>query len=232
MARFRAWLRVSETWITTVPSRVQRRPAMCLSRRFADSGNEGERAASKRSSTAVATLFTFCPPGPEARTNCSEISHSPSSMSGVIHIGFARVEDAGRSRGTAPPDRGHSGMKKGRRRGDPSECLGDGPVRDRQGRRPNQECLCEGSALQLMGLPTVRTPLSNIALDTGPPPFACFDRGEVGTDSAAVKLFCVLRAQFLDDEAKRHQCQNGNSKLHAPIGQCKRHPERLSGSEP
>ena len=88
MVRFLAWLRVSETWITTVPSRVQRWPAMCLSRRFAASVNEGERAAAKRSSTAVATLFTFCPPGPEARTNCSEISHSPSSMSGVIHIGL------------------------------------------------------------------------------------------------------------------------------------------------
>ena len=123
-------------------------------------------------------------------------------------------------------------MKKGRRRGDPSECLGDGPVRDRSGRRPNQECFCEGSALQRMGLPTVRTPLSNIALDTGPPPFACFGCGEVGTESAAVKLFRVLPAQFLDDDAKRHQGQYCNSKLDAPVCKRKRHPERQDGSEP
>lgn len=100
MTRFRAWLRVSETWITIAPSCVQRRPAMCLSRRFADSGREGERPASKRNSTAVATLFTFCPPGPEARTNCSVISQSPSSMSGVIHIVSARFDDSGCSGGT------------------------------------------------------------------------------------------------------------------------------------
>jgi hypothetical protein len=38
-------------------------------------GND-DRAMSTRSSTAVATLFTFWPPGPEARTNRSSISVS------------------------------------------------------------------------------------------------------------------------------------------------------------
>jgi hypothetical protein len=37
------------------------------------SGND-RLAVSKRSCTAVATLFTFCPPGPEARTNASSSS--------------------------------------------------------------------------------------------------------------------------------------------------------------
>ena len=38
--------------------------------------SEGERSASKRSSTAVETLLTFCPPGPEERENCSVSSQS------------------------------------------------------------------------------------------------------------------------------------------------------------
>jgi energy-coupling factor transporter ATP-binding protein EcfA2 len=66
------------TWITTAPSFVQRRPASRLSRRFTGSGRLGERSASKRSSTALETLFTFCPPGPEARTKLSVISQSAS----------------------------------------------------------------------------------------------------------------------------------------------------------
>ena len=42
-------------------------------------GKDGEFLASNRSLAAVATLFTFCPPGPDARTNSN--SSSLSSMS-------------------------------------------------------------------------------------------------------------------------------------------------------
>ena len=43
-------------------------------------GNEAERGMSKRNCTAVATLLTFCPPGPEERMKESSISFSSSSM--------------------------------------------------------------------------------------------------------------------------------------------------------
>ena len=43
-----------------------------------------EAPTSKHNSTAVATLFTFCPPGPDARTNRSSISRSWSAMAPVI----------------------------------------------------------------------------------------------------------------------------------------------------
>src|SRR5690606_13506044 len=46
------------------------------------SGKDGELAASKRSSTAVDTLLTFCPPGPDARTK-----RSTSSSSGIDRFG-------------------------------------------------------------------------------------------------------------------------------------------------
>ena len=71
ISRLRAWLRVSSHCITKAPSEVQRLPAKRLSLTFTASVSDGERAASKRNSTADETLLTFCPPGPEERTNCS-----------------------------------------------------------------------------------------------------------------------------------------------------------------
>jgi hypothetical protein len=47
-------------------------------------GSEGERRASKRSCTALDTLLTFCPPGPEARTKDSSNSESSMAMLSVI----------------------------------------------------------------------------------------------------------------------------------------------------
>ena len=67
-ARFRSCVRKRSAKITTTPSLVSRAPASLSSRVRTASGSEGERRASKRSCTAVATLLTFCPPGPEART--------------------------------------------------------------------------------------------------------------------------------------------------------------------
>ena len=42
---------------------------------------------------------------------------------------------------------------------------------------------------QASALPTVPTPLSNIALDTGPPPFVVTDSSEVVTDLVSVNDF-------------------------------------------
>src|SRR5262245_20018652 len=51
-------------------------PARAASRVRTDSGRLDERATSKRSCTAVETLLTFCPPGPEARMKDTSISCS------------------------------------------------------------------------------------------------------------------------------------------------------------
>src|SRR5688572_21357614 len=63
--------------MSRTPSVVARRPASAIRRTFTSSGN-GDAVRSTRSSTAVATLLTFCPPGPEPRTNRSSMT-SPSS---------------------------------------------------------------------------------------------------------------------------------------------------------
>ena len=46
--------------------------------------NDGDPATSKRNSTAVETLLTFCPPGPLARTKRSCNSESGMAMEGVM----------------------------------------------------------------------------------------------------------------------------------------------------
>ncbi len=54
--------------MTITPSLVSRLPASRISRTATSFGSDGERRTSKRSCTAVESLLTFCPPGPEART--------------------------------------------------------------------------------------------------------------------------------------------------------------------
>src|SRR5439155_818498 len=67
-SRFRAWLRV--TWLVTTrrPSASSRWRARVRSRSRAGSGKPSIASSSTRRSIFVATLFTFWPPGPEART--------------------------------------------------------------------------------------------------------------------------------------------------------------------
>src|SRR6185295_10588339 len=72
--------------MTITPSLVSRLPAMRINRRATSFGRDGECRASKRSCTADETLLTFCPPGPEARTNDSESSDSSMEMLSVIRI--------------------------------------------------------------------------------------------------------------------------------------------------
>src|SRR5687767_2023653 len=71
-----------------MPSSVIRVPASAISRCLTSAGRD-EAATLTRSSTAVATLLTFWPPGPEARTNRSSIS--PSSMKTVSVMTIASV---------------------------------------------------------------------------------------------------------------------------------------------
>jgi hypothetical protein len=72
--------------MTSTPSRLTRLPASTCSRSRTAHGREAERGISKRSCTAVATLLTFCPPGPEARMKVSSISFSSSTMPGATLI--------------------------------------------------------------------------------------------------------------------------------------------------
>src|SRR6476646_6543422 len=72
--------------MTITPSWVSRVPAIRINRRATSFGNAGECRTSKRSCTADETLLTFCPPGPEARTNDSESSDSSMEMVSVIRI--------------------------------------------------------------------------------------------------------------------------------------------------
>ena len=65
------------------PSSVMLAAASRNSRSRTGSGREGDWRTLKRSCTAVATLLTFWPPGPEARTNSSSSSLSSMVMSGV-----------------------------------------------------------------------------------------------------------------------------------------------------
>ena len=85
ISRLRSCERVSCAVITNTPSLVSNLPAMGCSRCFRSSGRKA-RATSKRSSAAVETLLTFCPPGPEAREKAQTISSSSMDTESVIRI--------------------------------------------------------------------------------------------------------------------------------------------------
>src|SRR4051812_19117921 len=84
-SRFMAWVRCSRLSISSTPSLVMRLPASAISRSFMSYGS-AEARTSNRSSTAVETLSTFCPPGPDARTNRSSSSRSSIEIVSVIRI--------------------------------------------------------------------------------------------------------------------------------------------------
>ena len=82
-SRFFSCVRNFLASMTSMPSFVTRFPAIDTNRFFTSSG-KGAARTSNRSWTAVATLLTFCPPGPEARTNSSCSSRSSIFREGVI----------------------------------------------------------------------------------------------------------------------------------------------------
>ena len=57
-------------------------PPASASRAFTPGGSSDDPRRLKRRRTAVSTLLTFCPPGPEARRNSREIAPARSSSSG------------------------------------------------------------------------------------------------------------------------------------------------------
>ena len=75
-ARLASCVRCSLALMIKTPSRVARFPANVRRRCLTSSGREGDWPISNRSSTAVETLLTFWPPGPEARTKVSVSSES------------------------------------------------------------------------------------------------------------------------------------------------------------
>src|ERR1700730_805028 len=84
--RLRSCVRWRCALITSTPSRVNRRPASRSSRVRPCAGRLGEGSTSKRSCTAVASLLTFCPPGPEARMNRSSSFRSSMLILSSIRI--------------------------------------------------------------------------------------------------------------------------------------------------
>jgi len=85
-ARFRFWLANRRASITSTPAVVILRPASFFRRPRTSSLRTEHLAALNRSWTAVATLFTFCPPGPEAWTKSMLIKLGSMEMSGVMRI--------------------------------------------------------------------------------------------------------------------------------------------------
>ncbi len=83
--RFWAWVRCRLASIIKMPSWVIRCPARRV-RRFRTSSGSEEPARSNRNCTAVDTLLTFWPPGPEERINSKRIFFSSTARSPVIGI--------------------------------------------------------------------------------------------------------------------------------------------------
>src|SRR5215470_18987327 len=107
--RLRSWVRWRCALITSTPSRVSLRPARCSRRVRTASGRLGEPRTSKRNCTALESLLTFCPPGPEARMKCSSSSRSPMAMVLVMRIIAARgPQEANALPRFGPPTGGRS----------------------------------------------------------------------------------------------------------------------------
>lgn len=79
-ARLASWVRCTREVMINTPSCVARLPANARRRCRTSAGRERDWPASKRSWTAVETLLTFWPPGPEARTKVIVSSESGMNM--------------------------------------------------------------------------------------------------------------------------------------------------------
>src|SRR5690348_3843739 len=75
-ARLASWVRCTREVMINTPSCVARLPANARRRCRTPAGSDVDLPASKRSWTAVETLLTFWPPGPEARTKVTVSSES------------------------------------------------------------------------------------------------------------------------------------------------------------
>src|SRR6478752_5917877 len=79
-ARLASCVRCTRDVMINTPSCVARLPANVRSRCRTSAGSERDWRTSKRSWTAVETLLTFWPPGPEARTKVIVSSESGMNM--------------------------------------------------------------------------------------------------------------------------------------------------------
>src|SRR5436305_3997707 len=79
-ARLASWVRCTREVMINTPSCVARLPANARRRCRTSAGSERDWPTSKRSWTAVETLLTFWPPGPEARTKVIVSSESEMNM--------------------------------------------------------------------------------------------------------------------------------------------------------
>ena len=102
-SRFCACVRCRRASITITPSAVTRLPASASSRSRTSGASAADRLASNRSCTAVATLFTFCPPGPDARTKRSSISESSITIASVTRSTSSPRTRAPGPRAPEPP---------------------------------------------------------------------------------------------------------------------------------
>jgi hypothetical protein len=84
--RLRSWVRKRCATTVSVPSAAIREPAIRSSRLWVSGGKGRTPLVVKRSWTAVETLLTFCPPGPEERTEVHEISRSSSATARLTLI--------------------------------------------------------------------------------------------------------------------------------------------------
>jgi hypothetical protein len=79
-ARFASCVRCTRDVRIKTPSCVARFPANARRRCRTSAGSEGDCRISKRNCTAVETLLTFWPPGPDARTKVNVSSESGINM--------------------------------------------------------------------------------------------------------------------------------------------------------
>ncbi len=84
--RLRSCERYWRASMVSIPPELKRLPASLASLSFTFGSKLGDLLTSKRSWTAVATLLTFWPPGPGARTKASSISSSLSWIVGEMRI--------------------------------------------------------------------------------------------------------------------------------------------------
>src|SRR5690606_21630084 len=107
-ARFCSWVRRRPSSMTMTPCLVARWPANSITRARTRSERPSAFAALKRSCTAVATLLTFCPPGPEERMKFSSRSSAWMTASAEMMISsamatdMARVDEKEKARRTGP----------------------------------------------------------------------------------------------------------------------------------
>jgi hypothetical protein len=142
---------------------VHFRPAIFFRRALTSGVSDGDRAASNRNSTAVETLLTFCPPGPEARIKLSLSSQSCKVMSSLMRIIKCFY-----------PSIGRKAKRKGR---NIRAALSKFSRAWRSSRSGPITLLCDRlhlkDCLQTAHPRIDLIALSNTFLDTGSPPFTC-----------------------------------------------------------